>query len=67
VFWLNRFGAFTEGAITELRWGEKPYQARQTDTRYFGERKPRADNVGCAGPAMVRLSSLRSAPAAPLS
>jgi hypothetical protein len=67
VFWLNRIGAFTEGTITELRWGKKPLPARQTDPRYFGERESRADNVGCAGTAVVRLSWLRSAPAAPLS
>ena len=26
AFELNRIGAFVEGAVTELRWGRKPYQ-----------------------------------------
>ena len=47
VFWLNRIGAFTEGTITELRWGKKPYQlARQTpDILVNGNRVPIAWDV----------------------
>jgi hypothetical protein len=40
VFELNRYGAFLEGAVTTLRWGEKPYQlaARSVDILVNGNR-----------------------------
>src|SRR5262249_39942422 len=53
VFQLNRYGAFVERAVTELRWGDSGLPARQTHTEYFGQREPCPGDVGRAGAAMV--------------
>src|SRR5262249_9604316 len=43
AFKLNRIGAFAEGAVTRLKWGDHGggAPARQTGTEYFDQREPR--------------------------
>ena len=50
---LNRIGAFAEGTITRLAWGEKTLPPRQTRTEHFDQREPRYGGVGRAGAAVV--------------
>ena len=53
-FKLNRIGAFAEGAVTRLKWGDHGgLPARQTGTEYFDQREPRSSGLGRAGTALV--------------
>ena len=52
AFKLNRIGAFAEGAVTRLKWGDHGGPARQTGTEYFDQREPRSGGLGRAGTAV---------------
>ena len=54
AFKLNHIGAFAEGAVTRLKWGDHGgLPARQTGTEYFDQREPRFCGLGRAGTALV--------------
>ena len=54
AFKLNRIGAFAEGAVTRLKWGDHGgLPARQTGTEYFDQREPRSGGLGRAGTSLV--------------
>src|SRR5215813_13535110 len=67
AFELNRIGAFVEGAVTELRWGRKPYQlARHSpDPLVNGIRVPTVW-TDWAVPWLRRLIGVDQRPFAPI-
>jgi hypothetical protein len=51
AFKLNRIGAFAEGAVTRLKWGDHG-GCLLAGTEYFDQREPRSGGLGRAGTAV---------------
>jgi len=53
AFKLNRLGAFVEGAVTRLAWGENTYQLARHTPNILVQRELHTGDVGRAGAAVV--------------